>query len=308
MLKSTCYEITAPNGKKSYILGTLHLSNIELASLPPGIKSALENCSCGVFEVNPLEPTGRIELPVRLGAGLNSYLTDEQIAKAITYLKNLPDFKLLSDKSLYALIREWPPLLVMNQINRYFTEEFVGDQNNNPLDHKLMEFLKEKNKPLYYLETIASQLKASITEIGNYESQLKIFNFHCQLGLLNKEMQLEMRQKMLVAYKKPDLDEFWRIAIPQSMPVEVENYYQCIMQHREKAMAQNLKTHLDRGNAFIAVGCLHLIGLEKAFAAMKGYTMLAVDPNQVTREADSDLKQSAIGDEIPPRTFSFSPR
>jgi uncharacterized protein YbaP (TraB family) len=129
-------------------------------------------------------------------------------------------------------------------------------QGGYALDEQLYHWGKSLNKKLCALEYLSEQL--SIFDQLSVQDQVSILT-----DTLANELALSvLTEKLIQAYLSGDLTEIYQ----QSLELEGSNtelaqsLRERLIDHRNIKMAERLVTTLDQGNAFIAVGALHLPG------------------------------------------------
>jgi uncharacterized protein YbaP (TraB family) len=145
------------------------------------------------------------------------------------------------------------------------------------LDVRLAEDAKASGKSLQGLETAMSQLEAMAS---------LPMDFHIK-GLVDT-LKLGDRiddviETMIVLYVNGDTGTFWPL-FKRAMPGSAEDeagyaaFEQTMITARNKTMAEKADPILAKGNAFIAVGALHLPGREGLVELLRdaGYTVTPV--------------------------------
>ena len=153
------------------------------------------------------------------------------------------------------------------------------------LDIKLAEDAKAAGKQLEGLETVADQLHAMAS---------LPMDFHLK-GLI-ETLKLGDRiddviETMIVLYAQGDTGMFWplfRAVLPDEGEDEAgyAAFEQAMIIERNKTMAKNAEPILAAGNAFIAVGALHLPGPDGLIELLRkpGHTVSAVNtPLSITQ-------------------------
>jgi uncharacterized protein YbaP (TraB family) len=146
------------------------------------------------------------------------------------------------------------------------------------LDLKLAQEAKAQGKSLEGLETVADQLRAMAS---------LPMEFHMQ-GLV-ETLKLGDRiddviETMIVLYERGDTGMFWpllRAVLPTATEDEAgyAAFEEAMINSRNRTMADHAGPILNRGNAFVAVGSLHLPGKDGLVELFRkaGYTVSAVD-------------------------------
>jgi uncharacterized protein YbaP (TraB family) len=126
------------------------------------------------------------------------------------------------------------------------------------LDVKLAQDAKAEGKKLEGLETVVDQFKAMASLPMNFH--LKALVETVKLG----DRINDVVETMIVLYTKGDTGTFWplfRAVLPDADDdAGYAAFEQAMIVERNKTMAKNAQPILAAGNAFIAVGALHLPG------------------------------------------------
>ena len=183
---SIFYEIIAPNGQKSYLLGTLHDPFDEVTTLPKEIKIRLDNAHTCIFEGDFLQNEEVLQDKKRQliskwnTAHEHQQIPTDYIPRAIKILKenlilqiknsNLSFFSKLIhiwrvNKNLPKEVRGIPPIALANmamsetKINLSLTSKIKSKQKHI-FDAQLLHYASNKGKSLVFLETAEDQYKA----------------------------------------------------------------------------------------------------------------------------------------------------
>ena len=146
------------------------------------------------------------------------------------------------------------------------------------LDVKLAEDAKAAGKKLEGLETIADQLHAMASL--PMEFHLKGLIDTLKLG----DRMDDVIETMIELYVQGDTGTFWplfRAVLPdeEADKAGYAAFEQAMIVERNKTMIKNAEPIIDAGNAFIAVGALHLPGPDGLIELLRkaGHTVTAVN-------------------------------
>ena len=145
------------------------------------------------------------------------------------------------------------------------------------LDKKLAEDAQASGKALEGLETIAEQLGAMASLPMDFHMKGLVETL--KLG----DRMDDVIETMIVLYKAERVDMFWplfRETLPQQAGDDgYAAFEQAMIRTRNRTMAERAGAVLSRGNAFIAVGALHLPGEEGLVELFRkaGFTVSAVE-------------------------------
>jgi uncharacterized protein YbaP (TraB family) len=145
------------------------------------------------------------------------------------------------------------------------------------LDVKLAEDAKASGKKIEGLETVADQLKAMASLPMDFH--LKGLVDTVKLG----DRIDDVIETMIVLYENEDTGTFWplfRAVLPEGEAEKAgyAEFEQTMIVERNKGMIKSAEPILGAGNAFIAVGALHLPGPEGLVELLRkqGHTVSAV--------------------------------
>lgn len=272
------WKIEKTGIKPSFLFGTMHLTDPRVINLTPEARTAFDRADTVVIETTEiLDP--KIAAKALLARPDLMMFMDET---TLTSLLGKDDIAIL-DKGLKA---RGIPLITVNKMKPWMIAGLVAlpacemkrKQNGAPfLDMKLAQDAKAAGKQVDGLETIAEQLDAMASlpmafHLKGLVDTLALGDTMDDVMETMIALYAEGRPGMIVPFLKS-------IAPPGSM--EPENYgeFEEKMVHaRNKVMAARAGKILSEGNAFIAVGALHLPG-DKGLVELfrqAGYTATAL--------------------------------
>jgi len=260
------WKIEKRNIGSSFIFGTIHLSDPRVTQLPAPVDKAFYDASRFVMEML-----------------LN--------ARALQVISNATFFDDGRTLDLLMQPEDYEALLAVARENGLLPENTIKNMkpwavlmmmlpgksdsgSQEVLDMELYHDAQKRNIPVRGLETA--------------EEQIAIFDaltMHEQIWLLNRSVQefdrasVDMK-KMIQAYLDRDLAQLVRIQQLYMYPdsnIDDKLMY-AMLQARNHFMADRMQTDLQAGNAFIAIGALHLPGKEGVLHLLeqKGYKVSAV--------------------------------
>lgn len=238
------WEITKPGiSHKSYLMGTIHISDDEVFELFNEFKSttfdstdvvALEinldgDVFEGVFEMLVASPDYKIK----------DYLSDEEYKHLSDWLKKehgmkLSRFEQVKPIFFYFLINDFGPAVN----NKMFLDEYI------------FNLASESNKEQVGLETAVDQ----ITAFDNipYDDQFELL----MSSIDAKRKNDKSYKKLVKAYQKQDLDKLNKF-LSGEMPA---SFYTMLISNRNKNMLEGILALLPKQSTFVAVGAGHLPG------------------------------------------------
>lgn len=269
------YEVTAPNGAKSYLFGTAHLSDKKINTLSLEIKSAFETTTSLLVEMDVTSDMGQAMLQsaekwnIKFGEAHRRWLaSNENVEKVVRALAT----SCPTAKNLRQLVEYVPPLMLALSLQSLRS----GTQNSlDFLDANLIRMAKKREHTVVALEDVLTTFDRVIgVDDFSYEEQRRLLDIFIRSGDTS-----EMLTKLyLEAFGEhgPCLEDYVNQADVEEQERELlRRYYDVLITQRDKIMADNLAVPFLTGNAFVAVGCLHLNGIVEKYQA-KGYTVQPV--------------------------------
>jgi uncharacterized protein YbaP (TraB family) len=256
------WKISKAGNSSSYIFGTIHVSDPRITNLPEAVKSALNNSDTFVMEALPY-PEDVLKLSQMMfyadGTTLSEYLDDELFLRTA---KVLSAFQLPVEA--VAIMKPWAAFLMMN----------YPVDNTMPLDLKLLEIAMSRGAKTAGLETLSEQ-GAVFSEMALDDQLRLLLDTVCNYNLVTQGIE-EMKQ----FYLEKDLNGL--LAASAQHPYADEPLYKelnkRLLTDRNKLMIDRMQPFLQKGDAFIAVGALHLPGDDGIIENLnqQGYKITAI--------------------------------
>lgn len=255
------YEITAPNGQKSYLFGTIHLQDKEINMLSLEVKQAFETASALYIEADTTSKD------VSLNDWYHKHGHEHSRWAAIPGNVNEVIRQIASHFPWYfglkSFVKGTPPLLVWGF-------SCVANQNSAKiLDNNLVSMAKKRDINVYYLEDMSSHLNSLCCTELSYQEQRQLFDLFMKkkMANLNQIKNAYADDKLNETSREEYLDKF-----EEQDRHLVGRYWDEVFTKRDKKMAAKLEVPLLIGNAFVAVGASHLPGIIEIYQK-KGYTI-----------------------------------
>lgn len=262
--KGLLWKVERSGVAPSYLFATMHTGDPRVVTLPQPVEQALKGAESFTMEMV-------LDESVMLTMGRRMLLTDGS---------TLDD---MIEKSLYREVvaameprgMPEPVVAMLKPWAVFMTLSMPPEQNGTFLDLKLYQEALQGGKAVYGLESIDEQL-AVFDEMARDD----------QVTLLRELMQqYEQYETILAAmteaYLSRDLDSLVQLS-DQSMQGMDEGLQDRLMgrlvDNRNLNMAERMLPRLVEGNAFIAVGALHLPGEQGLIALLRerGYRVTSV--------------------------------
>lgn len=256
------WKISSDGRKPSYIFGTIHVSDPKITTLPIVVREKLDNTS--VFAMEALPDPEEVERFSRMmffndGTTLKDFLDQDLLNRTNIILSKYN----LSPLSV-PLLKPWAAFLIMN----YPAEEGM------PLDLQLLAIARENGAELHGLETLTEQ--GNIFSSFDLDTQIRLLlDTVCNYDILISDFEI-----MKSLYLARDLNALYSFSNKYSFSQEkiYQDLVKKILTDRNKIMADRMQSILARGDAFIAIGALHLPGSDGVLSLLgsRGYRISPV--------------------------------
>lgn len=250
-------------GAPSWLFGTIHVSDERVVELPPAVTSAIDGAASFVMEAL-FDEQAVAEFSARMydaaGAPLPQLIGPELFARARDLLATYG----IAGPTVDAM-RPWAAFITLSQP--------AGDAGI-PLDLVLMQRAMKRGARLYGLETLAEQ--ADIFDSMPLADQLRLLRETvCQYATVQQEI-----DRLKGLYLERDLGGIK--ALSESYAQGDDGLTRRLMDElivkRNLRMARRVLPRLVEGNAFVAIGALHLPGDDGVLALIErqGYRVEVV--------------------------------
>ena len=272
------WRISRPGIAPSHLFGTIHISDERVTRLPQVVAKALRSSRQLALEVADLSPAaasgaiGRMREKVIFsdGRSLRTLLAPDELAQArdAARIAGLPE-------QLFAVARPWllTTILAVSDCER----KRLG-AGKLPLDLTLARIARRHAIPVAGLETIEEQLDAmaAVPEAD----QLTVLKASLKLQTHGRDALETILQRYLareVGKVWPMQEELWRQA--GFGPEAFATFHRQLISLRNARMRTAALPLLAKGNVFVAVGALHLIGKDGLVALLReaGYQVTPLD-------------------------------
>jgi uncharacterized protein YbaP (TraB family) len=262
----------------SYLFGTIHMPDKRVTDLPPAAREAFARSKTVVLEIANMSDEGMIaavsKTPQLLayldGKTLQSQLSPEEFDKVVKVVG-----KAGMPAQAAAVLRPWlvSMLLAISDCQRAQMQA-----GRKALDAQLEADAKRSGAAVVGLETAESQL-ASMASIPNDQQLLML-----KSGLAYVDRTNDLVETLVELYLSRNLGATipfqvalaGKVGIPSSA---FDGFIKILLTDRNKRMAEAAKPILEKGNAFIAIGALHLSGKTGVIALLReaGYAVAPIE-------------------------------
>jgi len=243
----------------SYLFGTMHLSDARITQLSPVVTKALNSAKAVVLEIGDLSPsalagamaTSGADLVYPNGRSLADELSSDEFEKVkiVVAASGLPG-------DAARMLKPW---LISTLLSISECERRKAASGAKVLDMQLAETAKAAGIPVAGLETINEQL-AALAGIPD-DQQLQML----RLSLKYFERTNDMMETMVQLYLRRDMGAAmpFQLALANEIGIPgtaFDGFRKSLLDERNVRMSKAARPYLDKGNAFVAVGALHLPG------------------------------------------------
>lgn len=257
------WRISRDGRPDSYLFGTIHLADPEVTSLPEPVSETLDQADTFVMEAlldgEPMREFGRMFF-YEDGTRLSSMMSEPLFKKTAHHLSAFG-----YPQNVVDMMKPWAAYLTLNS---------PTPGSGVPLDMMLMNRARDNGARVYGLETLPEQGK--VLEDMSLRDQLSLLrDAVCHHRKLRDSI-----EEMKALYLARDLAGL--LAFAGKYIVGKDKSYERLMNNllwrRNVRMVKRIRPRLLDGNAFIAVGALHLPGERGLLSLLErmGYTVSAI--------------------------------
>jgi uncharacterized protein YbaP (TraB family) len=266
--KSIFWKISKAGVKDSYLLGTMHMADPDISVLPEDASTALDGSETVIVEAtDALDPKKAQEAMAKLShltllqeGSLSDLVEDdlEDELKAAVEARGIP----------YALADRMQPWLIATTISLPICELQRKQDGSLVLDAVLAKRALDAEKPLIGLETAQEQLEA----IAGLPVEFHVESL--EETLASGDIANDMIFTLKELYKSGQIGYVFplmKAVLPKSGNSSgAAQFQEALIEKRNVTMAERLASHLEKGNAFVAVGALHLPGETGLVTLLRG--------------------------------------
>ena len=265
----------------SHLFGTVHLTDERVHRLSPAVKTALDGARRLVLELDDLSPDAMVQQITKAPdlVGLMLY-TD---GRRLDQLVGGADYEMLSQ----ALGRSGVPAQAVGAFRPWIATLMLAISECEQqrmrsgllsLDARLAKDTEQRGLKPVGLETVASQLQAlsSVPERDQVEVLKSTVRHYHRVD--------DFIETMVQLYQRRQLGALWPLQLELAEKVGVkrqafDSYERALLVARNFGMRDRALAHLAEGDAFIAVGALHLPGKNGLVSLLRaeGYTLTAIE-------------------------------
>jgi uncharacterized protein len=275
---SKLWRIEKEGVKPSWLYGTMHLADPRIINLKEQAKVAYDSADIIVLETLDILDEGKAVAEMASHSDLLMF-TDGTTLSSLVSAKDFPALKAGLEKRNLPLIAidKMKPWLVYAMLSISSCQMDRLQQGGEALDVKLGHDAKKANKNVVGLETMKDQLEA----MASLPMKQHIENLVQSAKLV--DMMPDVTETMIVLYTKGEISSIMPLSKhlddSANSDANSKQFEEILINKRNITMANNAQALLAKGNAFVAVGAMHLVGdngLVEKFRAM-GYTLTSIE-------------------------------
>jgi uncharacterized protein len=265
----------------SHLFGTMHLTDERINTLPPRVRKAFTDSSRLVLELDDISPGGFMKAMTENPRMVELMLFTD--GRRLDQLLGAEDFRKISEvlsragvpAAMGGLLRPWVATMMLSVS---VCEQRRMGAGLLPLDANLAKDAEKRGIKAQGLETVESQFEAlaGVPEADQVEMLKSGVRFYARID--------DMLETMVQLYLQRQLGAIWPLQLVLAEKVGVpskafESAEKSLLVTRNLGMRDKALGLLAQGNAFIAVGGLHLPGKQGLVALLReaGYTVTAVE-------------------------------
>ncbi len=276
--QAVLWKIEKPGVPVSYLFGTMHLSDPRIATLSPAVKDIIAQSKSVTLEVADLSETA-VASAMAKTATLIAYSNGQSLKNALSEDEYKGAQQIVSKAGmpgeLAAVMKPW---LISMLLATSDCERKQVAAGKAVLDLQVATEAQKHGVAITGLETIESQLSAMAAIPDDQQiAMLKV-------GLKFIDRADDMTETLVQMYIKRQMGAampFQLALAAQSgiSPTVFDGFKKSLLVDRNARMRDSALPMLEKGNAFVAVGALHLSGPTGLVALLRqsGYTVTAVE-------------------------------
>ncbi|WP_192246386.1 TraB/GumN family protein [Mesorhizobium silamurunense] len=277
--KGLLWKLEKPGERPSFLFGTMHITDQRVITLPAMAQRAYDGADTVIIETTDALDKAKMMAAMAAEPGLMMFTDNTTLSSLLS-----PEDVAVLNKGLDA--RGIPPLTVAKMKPWILSAmvalpacEVARQAAGAPvLDVKLASNAKASGKDVEGLETAVDQLRAMASLPLAYHMKGLVETL--KLG----DRVNDVNETMIVLYQRGEVGMFWplfRTVLPDAADDQAgyAAFEQTMITSRNKVMVAHAMPILAKGNAFMAVGALHLPGPDGLVEDFRkaGYIVTAVN-------------------------------
>jgi uncharacterized protein YbaP (TraB family) len=240
------WEISREGVDSSYLFGTMHVDDEDILDLPEVVLTSLNNSQYFVMEIIPTQEDSMrftTEMFFMDGNRLDQLVPTDIFKRTVDILS---DYSMTVD--LVTLMKPWAAYVIMSY------PAGMGEV----LDLKLLNLARQNGAEVLGLESFKEQIEI-FSDMDLADQARILADVVCHYHRVDADLVI-----MKEYYLNQDLEALYRHSQRYSFADNsvYEQISTRLLSDRNNLMFDRLQSVLDQGNAFIAVGAMHLPGAE----------------------------------------------
>lgn len=277
--KGLLWKLEKEGRPPSFLFGTMHMTDPRVTTLPPAAKAVYDASATVVIETTDVLDQAGMMAALMKKPELTMF-TDETTLTSLLSPEDIEvvDAGLAARGIPLAAVAKMKPWMLSAMVALPTCEMARKSDGAPVLDVKLAEDAKASGKALAGLETAEEQLEAMASLPMDFH--IKGLVETLKLG----DRMDDVIETMIVLYLNGDTGMFWplfRAVLPSGKDDQAgyAAFEETIVTARNRTMVEKAEPLLAKGDAFIAVGALHLPGPDGLVELFRkaGYEVTAVE-------------------------------
>jgi len=277
--KGLLWKIETQGSTPSYLFGTMHMTDPRVTQLTPTAQQVFDGAGTIVIETTEILDQAKMMASIMKEPDLMMFTDGTTLMSLLSPEDQKAVQEGLAERGiLLSAVIKMKPWMLSALVALPVCEMARKAAGAPVLDVKLANDAQAAGKKLEGLETITDQLRAMASL--PMEFHLKGLVDTLKLG----DRMDDVVETMISLYTQGDTGTFWPL-FRAVLPNEEEDkagyaaFEQAMIVERNKTMIKSAEPIIDAGNAFIAVGALHLPGPDGLIEQLRkaGHTVTAVN-------------------------------
>jgi uncharacterized protein YbaP (TraB family) len=273
------WRVDAEGTRPSYIFGTMHLSDERVLDLPAPVADAFDGADTVLIETTDVLDRSAVAQEVARQPHLMMFPEGESLTDHLTNEDEEELRAWLQERGVsFETIIKMRPWMILSMASQPACETKRQAEGAKILDFVLAERAEQAGKELAGLETLAEQFAA----LGGFPTEVQL---RALLGTAAMGDKADDVIETLISLYLDGETGMFTPAVLHLVPHDADElddytrFEQQVVIKRNHLMATRAVEHLERGNAFIAVGALHLPGNEGIIELLRnaGWTVVRAD-------------------------------
>jgi uncharacterized protein len=277
--KGLLWKLEKAGVEPSFLFGTMHMTDPRVTRLPPAARQAFDASDIVAIETTDVLDQSKMMAAIAAEPELMMFTDGTTLSSLLSPKDAAAVSEALDERGIPpASVAKMKPWMLSAMVGLPACELARKAGGAPVLDVKLAEDAKAAGKRLQGLETVTDQLRAMASLPMEFHMQGLVETL--KLG----DRADDVIETMIVLYQREDIGMFWplfRAVLPAGDNDEASYaaFEEAMITSRNRTMAEHAGPLLAEGNAFVAVGALHLPGPDGLIELLRkdGYTVSRVD-------------------------------